>query len=82
MKVRELTTIIADIRRDADALELGARSAFYTNDTDTLSITFPQQSVIAATMRIQECCNRLEDLVPGIDIEIKGGSDASHCNDE
>ena len=80
MKLQELTAIIANINAIAATLGQVATSAQVISGEKTVMAA--PDGIMNMSKKLLECCNQLVQLVPDIDIEIEGGSDANHCNDE
>ena len=80
MKARELAVTVANISLIAASLGQMATTAQAVDGEKT--ITFTTDSIMSISDKLIGYCNQLGQLIPDIEIEVEGESDASHCNDE
>ena len=80
MRLRELTAIIANINEIAAVLRQTATTVHRIGSERT--VTVEPDDIMNISKKLVGYCNQLAQLTPDIEIEIKGGDDASHCNDE
>ena len=80
MKARNLAAIIANISAIATAWGQIAMSPRRIDDRDVVVIN--AEDAMRTSKKLAEYCNQLGELIPNVEIRVRGDSDANHCNDE
>ncbi len=81
MKARDLAAIIANIGSIAAVWGQMATSARINSDGGERVIMLVADDAMNTSRRLTEYCNQLGELIPNVEIRVRGGNDASHRND-
>ncbi len=80
MRARDLAVIIANISTIATAFGQIAMSPRTIDGKDVVMLA--AEDVMNSSKRLAEYCNQLGELIPNVEIRVRGGNDASHRNDK